>query len=239
MGHQFRPLMNRDNGAAVGVVVAVGQLKGGVGKSSLAVNLGASWGARGRRVELLDCDTDQGTAVEWAAGGTLPVQVVALAPGADPGRQVVDEIMRRRDAVDALLLDLPPQLGPVVRAALVVADLVVLPVPASPADVLAAGRMLELVREGREARASTAKAKPDRPRCLLVPSRVDRRTASGREIEAVLHDLGEPVAPAVAQRSAWVDALGAREWVGRFAPRSPAHQELEALAAVAWKVATR
>lgn len=222
----------------MGVVVAIAQLKGGCGKSSIAVNVASAWAAKGRRVELLDCDADQGTAVEWAAGRTLPAPVVALEPGRDPGRHVLDAIMRHREGVEALVLDLPPQLGPVVRAAIVAADLVLLPVPPSPADILAGRRMLDLVREGREARA-TGGAKPDRPRCLLVPSRVDRRTSAGREIEAALHDLGEPVAPAIGQRSAWVDALGAREWVGQFAPRSAAHQELEALAAVAWKVATR
>ena len=112
------------------------------------------------------------------------------------------------------------------KAALAVADLLVVPVTASGVDIASTARVLELVREARDVRGD------GRPRCLLVPSRVDRRTASGREVEAVLHDFGEPVGPAVGQRSAHVDAFGVHQWIGQFAPRSAAHVEITALAAV-------
>ena len=92
---------------------------------------------------------------------------------------------------------------------------------------------LELLAEARKARKGT------KPAALLVPSRVDRRTAAGREIEAVLSDFGEPVAPAVAQRTAHVDAFSAGQWVGDYAPRSAAHTEIEALAALLKRILDR
>jgi chromosome partitioning protein len=72
-----------------------------------------------------------------------------------------------------------------------------------------------------------------------VPSRVDRRTSAGREVEAVLHDMGEPVAPAVIQRAAHVDAFSAGQWIGAYAPRSTGHVEIQALAALVRRISSR
>ena len=55
--------------------------------------------------------------------------------------------------------------------------------------------------------------------------------AAGREIEAALEEFGEPVGPVIGQRAAHADALGAGEWIGQYAPRSPGLAEIEALAA--------
>lgn len=107
------------------------------------------------------------------------------------------------------------------------------PVTASALDLRAAGATLALLRRAREAR------KDGKPGGILVPSRVDRRTAAGREIEAALSDLGEPVAPAISQRAAHVDSFTAGQWVGAYAPRSAPHTEIEALAALIRKVAAR
>ncbi len=106
------------------------------------------------------------------------------------------------------MLDLPPNLGSATVAALTVADLFVVPVSASGMDLRATDRALGLMRQARQVR------KDGKPETLLVPSRVDRRTGSGREIEAVLSDFREPVGPAISQRSANVDAYSAGRWIG-------------------------
>ncbi len=65
-----------------------------------------------------------------------------------------------------------------------------------------------------------------------MPSKVDRRTAAGAEIEAVLHDYGEPVGPIVSQRIAHVDAFTGGQWIGGYAKGSAAHAEIKALVSV-------
>lgn len=140
--------------------------------------------------------------------------------------------MQLKGEADLTVVDLPPNLGDITAAALTVADLMLIPVTllgwiSGPPNGGAASPAGQRGPEGRQAP------------CLLVPSRVDRRTAAGREIEAVLSDFGEPVAPAVVQRSAHVDASSAGEWIGDYAPRSAGHTEIEALAAVAKRMVTR
>ena len=68
---------------------------------------------------------------------------------------------------------------------------------------------------------------------------MDRLTGAGREIEAALHEMGEPVTPAIGLRSAFVDSATSHHWVGAFAPRSVAHQEIAALAAAVDRITRR
>ena len=111
-------------------------------------------------------------------------------------------------------------------AALAAAALAVVPVTASGADLLATAKALELVREARDARGVGGL-----PRCLVVPSRIDRRTAAGREIEAALEAFGEPIGPSIGQRSPFVDAFTGGESVLTFAPSSKAAGEIRELTA--------
>lgn len=100
-------------------VIAIGGLKGGTGKSTLAVNLACQLAA-GLRVYLIDVDRQE-SSQEWLAGSKLPVMGIALP--LDDRRGATDWI-RRVSAIDAdmVLIDLPPQIGAATAAALILAD---------------------------------------------------------------------------------------------------------------------
>ena len=85
------------------------------------------------------------------------------------------------------------------------------------------GKALDLLRRARAVRGAT------KPACMLVPSRVDRRTAIGRRIHATLERFGLKVGPAIRQRSAHIEAFEAGAWIGVHAPGSPAHREIRVL----------
>ena len=212
------------------MIVTVANLKGGTGKSTLAVNLACAL-ARGRRtVYLIDADA-QGTATAYAGDGRLPITTdpMPLEREQDAPRwigRVLGVI------ADVIVIDCPPHLRAVTEAAVGLADMVLIPCGASGVDLLATGEAIELVNRARSARSDPG------PRCLLVPSRIDRRTAVGREIEDALRRLGEPVGPAIGQRTAFVDAFAAGMPVSKYAPRSKASAEIDALA-VAVKRAIR
>ncbi|MCB2186083.1 MAG: ParA family protein [Deltaproteobacteria bacterium] len=196
-----------------------------MGKSTLAVNLACALVSRRDRVVLVDAD-DQATASLWAQEGRLPLPVVAHpVESEEAAEELIHRLARLREEVPLVVVDLPPHLGFATAAALAVADLLVTPVTPSGADLQATGRALALLEEARQARQD------GRPACLLVPSRVDRRTGPGREIVAVLQEFGLPVAPAVGQRTAQVDAYTTGQWIGDYAPGSAAHREIKALAA--------
>lgn len=218
-----------------GAIVALTNLKGGAGKTTLAINIAAALAAKKVVTILVDADA-QATSVAWGLAGRLPMRIEALPISGESGRALEGWLARlvalRREAA-ITLVDLPPNLGGVTTAAMAVADLALVPVPASGLDIQATAKALQLIQHARSVRQSS------KPTALLVPSRVDRRTASGREIEAVLSDFREMVAPAVTQRAAHVDAFGAGQWIGDYARGSAAHVEIEAVAALVRRIVAR
>ena len=208
-------------------VISFANLKGGVGKTSLAVNVGGALVGSSRAVTLVDADP-QGTATDWAGGGRLPFEVVAL-PVEDGAREWIEALSKIE--ADLIVVDLPPMLGDATAAAMAVSDVAAIPVTPSGADLKATTRAVELVQRARTARKSK------KPKAALIPSRVDRRTAAGAEIEAVLHDFGEAVGPAVSQRIAHVDAFTAGQTIADYQPSSAGAVEIKALAAVLWRLA--
>ncbi len=203
-------------------VIAVVNLKGGCGKSTIAVNLACELAAARDSVRLIDNDC-QGTATQWMSQGTLPLtgEFLPLENEQD-GERLVRAIAGGTQRY--VVLDAPAHVGAATQAAGRIADLVLIPVTASGVDLAATESAVDLIRQARVHRRGLA------PKCLVVPSKIDRRTDAGRQILERLGRFGEPVGPAIHQRTAFVEAFGAGQWIGQFAPQSPAHYDIASLA---------
>src|SRR5919106_2212341 len=146
----------------MGHVIVSGNLKGGTGQSTIAVNLACALGARGYGVALLDVDP-QGTACDWARRGNL-LHAEVVPPTGVPGRaRWLQRALDLREATDVVVVDMPPSSASTLASALMVADLLVIPVTPSAVDVPPTAEVLRLVREAREARHG------GRPSALLGP----------------------------------------------------------------------
>jgi chromosome partitioning protein len=203
-------------------VIAVLNLKGGCGKSTIAVNLACELASTGEKVLLIDNDA-QGTARHWWTRGHLPVQGEFMPLENDEdGERLVRTAAARAERY--IVLDAPAHVTAATQAASKIADLVLIPVTASGIDLVATQAAAELVRQARTLRRSSM------PQCLIVPSKIDRRTDAGRHIDEKLREFQEPVGPAIHQRISFVEAFGAGQWIGEYAPQSPAHYDISSLA---------
>ncbi|MEZ4447201.1 MAG: ParA family partition ATPase [Polyangiaceae bacterium] len=213
------------------MIIALAGQKGGVGKTTIAIGIATEWVDRGARVLLVDADP-QGSSRTWAdvaseQGHKVPT-VVAM--GANLHKK--DQLPLLVPGYDHVIVDCPPAHGPIQRAALMVADVVLLPCSPSPVDVWALASSLELVEQAQAIRDDLLAA--------IVITRKDPRTAIGRQVRVALEAHGLPVIRAeLGNRVAYPEALSVGSTATRFAPRGAAAREtkrlvneVEALAAV-------
>jgi chromosome partitioning protein len=132
--------------------------------------------------------------------------------------------VRRVISASYVVLESPPHLDAALGGIIGLADLAIVPCGPSGLDLLATAETVSLIREIRAARGD------GKPRILLVPNRIDRRTGSGRELRKALKDIGEPVAGEIGARTAFSDAFNAGLWVGKYAPGSVASVEMRSFA---------
>jgi chromosome partitioning protein len=208
-------------------IISVCNLKGGAGKSTIAVNLACAI----RAVTGLDCilvDADrQATALAWAENGELGIRVTsrvlheARREDPFPGLAWVKQIRLLAQRNPAVIIDLPPGLDYALAAVTAISDLIFVPVNPGGIDLHSTARFVKAVQKARAVRGG------DKPGCVIVPNRTDRR--------AVLRNLklydrfGEPIAPPIGLRSAFVQAFDRGRWVGALQPKSEARQEIERL----------
>ena len=173
---------------------------------------------------MLDVDP-QGSATEWSKRGRLPVPVESVASIQVTGSsRWLSRAAELAKTADVLVIDLPPLIMPAIAAAMMIADLVLVPITPSALDVGPTERVLRTIRITRESR-------PDgRPKALLVANKVDFRGAYSPATEKAVDSLSERWAPPVRQHTDHVNAFAVGTWTGVYAPTSPATTDILALA---------
>jgi chromosome partitioning protein len=126
------------------MIVTVSNQKGGVGKSTIAVNLAACFARDGKDVLLVDAD-EQGSALDWKAerpSNLPPVQTVGL-----PVDNLHKEMQSLADRYDVIVIDGGGRITKTARAAVVVADVVLVPTLPSRPDIASTEDFFEKVIE--------------------------------------------------------------------------------------------
>ena len=208
-------------------VIGVIQIKGGAGRSTVSTNLAGELSKQGKTV-LIDCDMPQGTSASWYAvrqhADTKQSQLFSenlIADTAANHRELVAKVEQYQD-VDYIVLDGPPRIAELTRAILVLADLCLVPVGASKAEIWATSDLLALVEEAK-------KVKPVKAR--MVWTRHRPHTKLAQELyELAAKELGlVALSTSLGFRVAYMQALGEGLTVAELAEPS-AKAEVKSLA---------
>jgi len=134
------------------MIVTIGNTKGGVGKTTLAVNLAIARALSGRDVWLIDGDR-QGTAQMAisirADAGHLPGIACATYPD---GPTLRSQVQQQSAKFDDIIIDAGGRDSTALRAALVLSDVLLVPFQPRSYDVWALNDIAGLVDEARSVR---------------------------------------------------------------------------------------
>lgn len=192
------------------------QLKGGVGKSTLATNLVGYFISKKKKVLGIDADMKQGTMFAWS-------KMFNHKNYQSVGVHNLDElltVLREADGVyDIVITDLPPRIEELARSALLFSDLVLLPVPISAPDVWAASDLTDLI--------SAAKQEGNVNLRIVwnMFKSNNRKLEMKDEVKALLGH--EDIKQVISEYIAYKDVMGLGTWVGGYTHRKAKTEFLE------------
>lgn len=134
------------------MILTVANTKGGVGKTTLALNIAIQRSLYGQDVWLVDGDR-QGTAATAIAvrseSGRLPVIACSAYPD---GVQLRSQVLQQRGKFQDVVIDVGGRDSSALRAALIITDIVLIPFQPRSYDVWALSDIAQLVSEAQAIR---------------------------------------------------------------------------------------
>ena len=218
--------LSRSVSGSFGGIIAVGNLKGGVGKSTVSVGLAGAMARTGKSVALVDGDP-QATSRRWLVRSDLPVHVETMELESLSSLETwLGRAERLVRAHGTVIVDLPASIGPAMASAFLLSRLIIIPVSLSAVDIDGTNRVLRYIRTARSERGGIG------PEVLIVPNKLPRSVGVERPVLDALHGFGEPVAAGLSLYPEHGRAFAEGSWIGDLVPGSRAHDEIMALEAV-------
>jgi len=199
------------------MVITVGGLKGGTGKSTIALNLAGALSTGNRKVLLIDVDS-QGSVAEWQKISKQKEPSIAVEPASEVHRKF-DVVL---DKFEAIIIDTPPATAYQTRSAIIASDLVIIPIVPGILDLWSLKKFLQFYLQVKEVNPSVE--------AFFLISRIDKRTNLGKELRPFLEKLDIPTLNTeIAQRISYSESFLAGKTIDQYAPKTQAAETFQQL----------
>ena len=197
------------------MIISFVNQKGGVGKTTTAINLASNLVRKNYKLILIDADP-QGSATTWH--GIEDNQAFEILD--HPGELTQADVDILEAGYDYVIIDAPPAMDDKVETILKASDLTILPVTPSSLDLWSCKETLDKMDPEIQA--------PLNNKIRLLINRKIPGTRVGREVRHALEKFDAPVFETeLCQRVAYIDAMKYGVSVMQFAPGSKAAGEIE------------
>jgi len=194
------------------MILVAGGIKGGSGKTTLATNLTIMRAREGQEVLLVDAD-DQQSAAEFTELRAEEMNDPEYTCIRLDGKAVRDQVQRLEDKYDDIVIDTGGRDTTSQRAALTVADVLLVPFGPRSLDIWTLERVEELVSEARA-------VNPDLKAYSFI-NRADHQGSYNEETREVLSDSDEVefISPTLGDRKAFAIAFDYGQSIVEYTPR--------------------
>ena len=207
------------------MILTIGNIKGGVGKTTLAVNIAIARAATGADVLLIDAD-EQGSADAFTRLRTDLLGEAGYSTVQLFGKAIRQELPKLKAKYADIIIDVGGRNTESLRAALLVSDRILIPIQPSSFDVWSFDQIASLVQEARVIN--------DRLQASAVLNAADAQGHDNAEAQQAMTEVAsiETLPTTIVRRKAFRNAAAQGRGVLDMLPRDPkAADELTALIA--------
>lgn len=209
------------------MIIAIANGKGGVGKSTIAINLAGALARRSEKVLLVDADPQRSVIKWFGARGDQPAgrlihENLEATPKPWTDADLRNGLRHEARGFAFTIIDCGPANGRIERAALAGADFAIIPVTPSPYDIRSTSETLDMLAAGKKAGI--------RIESWLLISRKIVGTNLGHEVRDALRDFKLPILRTeISQRIGLCEAGIVGQTIHEYAPHSQAAGEFQRL----------
>ena len=182
------------------MVIAVTNLKGGVGKTTITTNLAVCFANMGKKVCIVDTDLSQKSSMEWA--GSRDESAAKVAVFGVTEKQLNKEVEGLRKDYDLIFIDGTPQLAELASRMILASDIVLVPLSPSIYDFRSFESFLQKYEQVKAVKENIAKME-----AYVIVNRVIESANVSKEIQEALGEYDiKSMNTKIANRVAYADS---------------------------------